>query len=122
MPGSSLSSVVFRSFYWLLPVIALNVFTPLGLKEAAIGLPDVPLMEIIFLAEDSAAAAHSFSIPAKETTTKPAFWSGCSYVAFSVQTCTILESLTPVVHQHLLCFYGKAAPEALDGWEPPLCA
>ncbi len=102
---------------WLLPVLLLNVFVSTGLQEHLITRTEQPQTEQL----------RGITVPAAST---------CVFLVFTAPAAAAEERQLPHYFPHfpelcvhslaafnqllpsnnLLRFYGKAAPEALDGW------
>jgi len=120
---SSYPAVLKHSLYWLLPVALLNVFTSVGFQEHLVTFPVQAQMELVV-------EERSFPSIYKLVASNPARSLSRAQPLIGLQLLIVQEptgnfqaissKLLPA--NNLLCFYGKAAPEALDRWSFPLPA
>lgn len=117
MPTNNLTTIIKHSFYWLLPVILLNVFTSAGLQVSAVALPFQVQTELQFADASPSDAPFLAQNPVVASLIATPIWPGL--LLRILPTATKLMPLVVSVHpttKSLLRFYGKAAPEALDAW------
>jgi hypothetical protein len=117
MPTNNLTTIIKHSFYWLLPVILLNVFTSSGLQASAVALPFQVQTELPFVKAPPSDAPFLGQNPVVAHLTATPIWPGLllRVLPMTAKVVPQLVSVHPTT-KSLFRFYGKAAPEALDAW------
>jgi hypothetical protein len=117
MQTNNSTTIIKHSFYWLLPVILLNVFTNVGLQANMVELPHQVQTEQLFGGGQAPALTYlaPASIVVKLVAAPTCSWLTTRRLTVSSQVVPSVISVHPTV-KSLRRFYGKAAPEALDAW------